>query len=467
MAIRTSVIGTTGLKRQGNDIYEEWHRALKGRRKARQFTEMRDNDPTIGASFFMIISLLRQVPWHAEPADESEGAVAEGEFLEGIFDDMSHTWDNTVSEIATMLHHGWAFHEKLWKTRVGPEESDPTRRSKFSDGRIGLRGIPLRGQESLDGWEWDDEDGSIEGMWQLAAPDFDRVFIPMEKAVLFRTEATKNNPEGRSLLRNAWRPWFYLKRLQEIEAIGFQKEMIGTPIARVPIEYLDEDATPAQKKVVAEIQKSITLFQVNKLNGFTFPARTYPNGKETGFDLNLVEGSGKRPLDIDAAIKRNEKSIAMVTINGFMFLGMDQAGARATSTDMIDMFVTAIGSILDNIEETIDRSITQEIYELNGVPPERRARWTHGRVKKEDLMAFAQMLTKLSDGGWLTPGDADEAHVRKQIDFPERSEEDVLRDDEDVFGVDRHTVGGQNASDASSESEVDETIETTSGNDVG
>jgi hypothetical protein len=35
-------------------------------------------------------------------------------------DDMSHTWDDMISEILTMLVYGWSWHEIVYKKRVGP-----------------------------------------------------------------------------------------------------------------------------------------------------------------------------------------------------------------------------------------------------------------------------------------------------------------------------------------------------------
>jgi hypothetical protein len=39
-------------------------------------------------------------------------------FLEGIlFDDMSHTWDDFVANVLTMLTFGWQYTEICWKRR--------------------------------------------------------------------------------------------------------------------------------------------------------------------------------------------------------------------------------------------------------------------------------------------------------------------------------------------------------------
>lgn len=58
--------------------------------------------------------------------------------------------------------------------------------------------------------------------------------IPMSKAMLFRTESVKDNPEGRSILRNAYRSWYFKRRIQEIEAIGIERDLAGLPVIHAP-----------------------------------------------------------------------------------------------------------------------------------------------------------------------------------------------------------------------------------------
>ena len=66
---------------------------------------------------------------------------------------------------------------------------------------------------------------------QLAPPSYKQVVIPMEKCLLFRTQTHKNNPEGRSILRNAYRSWYFKKRIEEIEGVGIERDLAGNSIS--------------------------------------------------------------------------------------------------------------------------------------------------------------------------------------------------------------------------------------------
>ena len=91
----------------------------------------------------------------------------------------------------------------------------PKTNSKYDDGLIGWRKLPIRSQDSLYQWEYDDEDNLI-GMTQMPPPNFGLYTIPLEKAIHFRTRSRKGNPEGRSILRNAYRSWYFKKGIQAV-----------------------------------------------------------------------------------------------------------------------------------------------------------------------------------------------------------------------------------------------------------
>lgn len=220
----TIELGATGLKRTSGYINEEFLPQLKGRKAVQVFKEMNDNDPTVGALLFSVDRLMRQIEWRVEPADQDSESKQAAEFVEECMEDMSTTWDDVVSEILTMLPFGWSWHEIVYKQRVGPWEKDPKKRSKYTDGKIGWRKLPIRAQETLTRWIFD-ETGGVRAMVQMAPPAYKQVVIPIEKSLLFRVSTAKGNPEGRSFLRNAYRPWYVKKRLEEIEMIGAERDL--------------------------------------------------------------------------------------------------------------------------------------------------------------------------------------------------------------------------------------------------
>jgi hypothetical protein len=112
-------LGSTGLRAFGGYIREEFVPNLAGRQGTTIYREMLDNSPIIGAVMFAILGTMRKVEWRCEAADDSGPAQKAAEFADSLRFDMSHTWENFITEVLTMLGYGYSFHEIIYKRRLG------------------------------------------------------------------------------------------------------------------------------------------------------------------------------------------------------------------------------------------------------------------------------------------------------------------------------------------------------------
>ncbi len=411
------ILGKPGLKQYGGTVDEEWMRQLKGDKSVKAYQEMRDNDPVIGAILYAVKTLVRQTEWRIEPGDDTPEHQAVADFVEECRDDMAHTWHDLLAEILSMLPFGWSYFECVYKYRRGPDAEEGHERSKFDDGKVGWRKIAIRAQETLYRWEFD-EDGSVVGMWQTPPPDYKARFIPIEKALLFRTETHKANPEGRSILRNAYRSWFYLKRIQEIEAIGIERDLAGLPVAHVPLEMLSPNASSAQKNTVANIFEMVRKVKRNEFEGVVFPAETDADGNPSGFKFSLLTSGGRRPLDVNEIVKRYESRIAMSVLGEFVLLGMDSVGSFALSSNKTHLFAQALGSYLQQIADVFNRFAIPKLLKYNGVSPELFPKLVFSDIETPDLGELASAIGALSSAGVITPDDELERWVREFGNMP-------------------------------------------------
>lgn len=193
--------GTTG---SGHIFYEEFLTSLQGIKGVQAYTEMADNDATVGAILYAIEMLMRQCEFHIEPTGNTKKDEECAEFIESCMHDMERTWTDTLSEFLSFLTYGWSYHEIVYKRRVGSTDS-PITNSKHNDGLIGWRKLPIRSQDSFFSWEYKEGTDDLIGMTQMPPPTFERITIPIEKALHFRTRSRKDSPEGRSILRTAYR----------------------------------------------------------------------------------------------------------------------------------------------------------------------------------------------------------------------------------------------------------------------
>lgn len=141
-------IGRIGQRRYGGTIYEEFLHELRGTRGIEVYREMSENDDVVGAILFAIEMLVRQCDWNVEPGGDAAKDKEAAEFVESCMHDMQDTWTDTISEILSFLTYGWSFHEIVYKRRMG-NTKNPTTKSKYTDGLIGWKKLPIRAQETL------------------------------------------------------------------------------------------------------------------------------------------------------------------------------------------------------------------------------------------------------------------------------------------------------------------------------
>lgn len=422
---RTDEIGRIGQKRYGGTFYEEFLRELRGKKGIETYREMAENDDTIGAILFAVEMLIRQASWNVEPGGDTPKDKEAAEFVEQCMHDMQDTWTDTISEILSFLTYGWSFHEIVYKRRMGKTRDQKTR-SKYNDGLIGWRKLPIRAQETLYQWEYDDEDNLI-AMTQLPPPNYGLITIPMDKAMLFRTKSRKGNPEGRSILRNAYRSWYFKRRIQEYEGIGIERDLAGLPVFTAPedIAIWDED-DPDMIKLRTGMETMVQKIRVDELAGIVKPH---------GFEFELLNSGGSKQFDTNAIIQRYDTGMAMTVLADFIFLGHQQVGSFALSSDKTEFFSMAIGAYLDIICETFNSQGIPQLIDVNGSHFDGITDYpklAHGDIENADIQKLASYIKDMTGVGILVPDDGLEDYVREAAGLPERTSDTRTIDDKRV-----------------------------------
>lgn len=407
-------IGRIGQKRYGGIFYEEILKELRGKRGVDVYREMADNDDMVGAILFAVKMLIRHTRWNVEPGGNGGKDREAADFVKSCMNDMQSTWTDTISEILSFLTYGWSFHEIVYKRRMG-KNRNPRMHSKYSDGLIGWQKLPIRAQDTLYKWEYDKND-NLTGMTQMPPPDYGLITIPIKKAMLFRTESAKDNPEGRSILRNAYRPWYFKRRIQEIEAIGIERDLAGLPVFHAPegTDIWNED-DEEMMKINAALTRMVKSIRRDEYEGLVLPH---------GFEFKLVSAGGARQFDTNAIINRYDTKIAMTVLADFLMLGHDKVGSFALSSDKTEIFSVAIGSFLDVICETFNNQGIPALIEINrekfegitGYP-----KMTHGEIEEVDVKSAGQFIKDMTGIGVLVPDDGLEDYVREIGRLPERT----------------------------------------------
>jgi hypothetical protein len=408
------VLGHLGLTPNAFIGYDEFDRNLIGERGRRIYREMSEQDPVISAVLFAIEWLIKNIEWDFEPADDTAEAERYAQFFRDCLDDMSYDWPDTVSEILTFLVYGWSLFEIIYKRRSG-DASRPA--SKYDDNKIGWRRFDIRPQNTLAQWRVDD-DGGLLGMQQIAGPSFIETLIPIEKSLLFRTRASRTNPEGRSLLRGAYRPWYFKKHLENVEGIGIERDLAGLPVATVPAKLFASDANDNDKATLRKIVEIVTSIRRDSAEGIVMPSSYDNNGREL-FSLKLLSSGGSRQFDTDTIITRYDQRIAMSMLADFILLGHEAVGSFALSSDKTALFGTAVNGFSRHIASVVSKHGVTRLMRYNGMPINKAPRMVAGDVESPDLGVLSNFISVLSQAGaQLFPDETLENYLRKVAGLP-------------------------------------------------
>lgn len=397
-------LGTTGLEVFGGRVDDDVLFQLRGDRKLKTFAEMSENDPILRAMLYAIEVLMRPMSWSVEKGGDAPEDERATEFIESIFGDMSHTFADFLSEWMAAPVYGFGPFEIVWKKRAGPNR-EPGKASLYSDGLIGVRKLAIRHPLTRDRWVFD-EAGGIQAMVQYSTVGRAPITIPIEKLLLFRLMTRKGSPEGTSLLRGAFVPWYRKKRIESIEAIGIERDLAGLPVMYTPIDW--HGASSKHSALLEDAKNIVRNIKNDEQSGVVLPSVYDAEGIQL-LKLELLSTNGRRNFDTNTIIQRLSREELMVALADVIVLGHEKVGSFALASSKTNLFSAGIGAMADDIESVLNRHLIPRLLEINGIRVETPPKYRHGDIEQIDLQELADYLQKLSMAGFpLFPTDSGE-----------------------------------------------------------
>jgi len=409
-------LGSSGLEHFGGYVHDEKLRQLMDpRRRNHTFREMGDNDPIAGGVLFYVDMLCRQVKWTVEaPANSTDPQMDEKvEFLQSCLDDLDRPFSEVISEILSFIQFGWSWHEIVVKYRHGPQSpivideagalvpgQEMVAPSRFNDGKIGLAKLPGRAQDTLDRWILD-EHGGVHGIVQNAPPLYRPQPIAATRSLHFRTTARGGNPEGVSIFRRAYRPWYFKKTFEEIQAIGVERDLAGLPVFDLPLEYMraKSNLNENQLAVREAAEKMIRNIRRGQQEGVLAPSDVYTDTIVRMFDIRLLGQTGRRQFDVRSLLEYYDVRIAMMAAADVVLLGHEKVGSFALADNKTEMLAVALGVWLDTVTEPFTRHAFPLLLELNGYDTTEVPELKHSDLDSQDLGVIGEYIAKLASAG--------------------------------------------------------------------
>ena len=389
-------LGQTGLRVSGGVIYEEFLRQLSGEQGRKVYREMSENDPVVSSMLYAMEMVLRGVPLEVEPYSEDLEDEEPAEFLDSLFEDMSHSYHQFMSEWMAVPTYGFGPFEVVYKFRNGVQAT-PGESSRFTDGKIGVRKLAIRHPDTLVNWVMD-ESGGVQGMVQSTTKGV--VTIPIEKLLIFNVRSRKGNPEGTSLLRGAYKPYYRKKRIEDIESIGLERDLAGLPHFTIPPEWLTATPGSDESAALADLKKIGKNLKTDEQSCLFTPALYDKDGNEL-FKFELVSSGGERSFDTVAIRRGYSLDIAMTTLFDVILLGQDQVGSFALAKSKTEFWAMGMSSLLDARDDVLNWHLVPRIMALNGYPLDRLPYFKHGEIESVDLEAIGAFIQQLAMSGHL------------------------------------------------------------------
>lgn len=376
--------GTIGLKMNNGVVVEEAHAALQWPKSLDTYNRM-SYDPAISSANNTIRAFVRKATYTVKYPEggETESHKAQIDFIKTLMKDMDTTFADVMGESMSFLKYGFAVHEKVFKYRNDKGKF----KSKYSDGKIGWAKLPIRSQDSIYRWHFDEfgrDLTAVEQNLNMVSHNYSidgehlhtkfgkngdgRIKIARKKFMHIRHNTERNNPEGTSPMKACYIPWMYKARIEEFQAIGISRDMGGLPVIYLPPEYMSEDAPDDKKAFYLYCQDIINNLQANEQAGMIFPKFVDEHGNDL-FTFTLESVNGGKMYDTATIISGYENKILMTYLADVLKLGQDASGSFALSDNKTNLLAVGIQAIVDEVLQEYNRDLIPQTMQMNGFPP--------------------------------------------------------------------------------------------------
>lgn len=401
---RMGEIGYAGLTVFNDVSYDELKTELNFPHNIKIYKEM-SYHTCVNACLSLYENLISKVNWRiAPPKDATDEEKRQAEFVQQCLDDMDVPFRHVIKDCLSSNIYGFAVLEKVYRRRY------KSNGSMYDDGKIGLKKIALRNQETISKFIFDDMGNEILGVKQNLSnvvsgfygskPGKLEVTLPRNKFLLVNVGRNRGDPYGKSPLRDVYLAWRYLTVIQEIEAAGVAKDLQGLPVLTIPVQYMSPDASPEQKAQYENFKNIIRNIQNNTQSGLILPSQADPDTRTPLFDMKLLSTEGgKKSFDTTKVKEYYQNQIYTGLFADVLILGQGGVGSFALGQIKNSLTGSAIESMLDNIVECFNRDVIRQIYELNGWEISRAAKLDYENLHAVDLETISKFWQRVTSVG--------------------------------------------------------------------
>jgi hypothetical protein len=404
--------GATGTENMGGIITgEEYNSALVPPNCFRIYDEMRMSDPHVQASLEIVKTPIQSANWTVQPPKEPTPQEQEvADFCQSALFErgaMKDTWKYFLEHALMQLDFGVMPFERVW--------------TLGGDNRVRLHRLAPRLPRTIQKWVVDEKNGTgdLQAMEQLAMKDgrFQTLTIPADALSVFVRKREGDNWWGRSILRSAYKPWYYLCQAERAEAVRIFRYGVGVPVASRDKDYGPKDGELEKVEAIAK--------------GMVSHEKSYIV-THTGWNWSILVPQGGTGGDTGTALacEKHAKAIMRNVLAEFMAGGADGLNSGRTRT-LANVFTSMLYSTSEDICGVLDLTVLRPLCEFNFQMEAQKLRYPSivaNDVTDVDVKQLSDIVGRLTAFKIVTADDDLEGFFRELLGLPALQEMGRNRD---------------------------------------
>lgn len=403
------VLGDSGTERFSGYFQEEPNTKWRDDTRADVVEEMRRTDGTVKQILNALKAPLLSATWYIESKDESAEGKAMKEHVEKqLFNLESRTWKEFLREALNYFDFGFSVFEIIWGMK---------------DGKLTIIDLQPRIQRSILKWQINDKSRGINQL--IVTDEFEKsnIDIPIEKLLVFTNEMEGDDITGQSMLRSAYKHYYYKDKLYRIAGIASERFGVGIPVVTLP-----DGAGNTEKSEAEEMAQQL---KSNQKAYIVLPNKNW--------ELSILTPQGNPHSDqIDKLIQHHDRMITASVLANFLNLGSGETGSFALSRDQSGFFLKHVEDKASYIAETITKQIIHrmltEAFREQAIEKYKEGLLpylTFTPLGDIDFKELSEVLQTLINSGLVRVDTKMIDYVHKTFKLPELTDEDREREDED------------------------------------
>lgn len=401
----------------GRVISREKSTALAGTQRWVTYSDMAANTSIIASGIRYFLNIIASAKWTVSGATDKGQDKQVAEFVEDVLNDMVTPLRRVLRRSASYRFYGFGIQE--WQAK-----------RRLKDQKIGLQDIESRPQRTIDRWEID-EKGNIKGVWQVSPQTSEYLYLPRNKVLYIVEDSLTDSPEGLGLFRHLYEPYARLQKYLLLEGRGFERDLRGIPIGRVPYQAIRaaiKSGTLSEadgKKLVQDIENFVSIQSKSEDTSIVLDSAPYVVENDSGksisgvmqYGLELLNGQAPDFAAVASGIGRlNFEMARIIGVEHLMIGGETASGNRSLAEDKSRNFYLVCNGALDDIVDGINFDIIPRICDLNGIPEEQQPRLAHSDVSFRAISEITASLQSMAAAGAiLQPNDPAINQVRELL----------------------------------------------------